>query len=141
MTIMAGITVGIVWLACGLFKPIIGVGVDAKEANALIHQRFELPLAAKDVNFYSTVWHTTIDFKISRKDFVEWASHMNWKTTEVGLTLPRPFYYARGFQNDTEPRLVESGLVFPSEYGNEKVFFSGVFDDQIGRASVSYAGR
>lgn len=137
--IITGIIVGVVWFLIRCFTPIIGLGVDARSANAHIHQRFELPVGATDVNYWSTVDCSRIDFKISRNAFLEWARHMNWSTIEVKETDGR--FYEWAVSDGAEPRMIKSGLVFPPEYGNEPVFFSGVFDDDIGRASVTYATR
>ncbi|TWU05447.1 hypothetical protein [Allorhodopirellula heiligendammensis] len=125
---------GLIWLVNGL-RTRNGHGVDAGTANSRIHQRFEIPADAKDVNYASTVWSSRADFSISKASFLKWVDKRRWKLEEVrnGKHLFIPA------DSSLDSKMMSSGYVFDGMDGD--VGYVGVYDDDLGRASVSYMTR
>ena len=88
------------------------VGPD--EANARIHQKFEIPPSARNVSYESNPRATRVTFTIARKDFEEWMRKKEFRTRPVTPEWPasRFIFVAPGkYVFD----ILKEGIAFDSE--------------------------
>ncbi len=114
-----------------------GRGATPHVANSRIHQRFEIPPSARDVNYYTTERYSVANFGISEAEFLEWCRARGWRTSPV--TPGHLGLYQDLHGRGRRPRIVRDGLTFDGLSGT--VGYTGVFDRELRRASIQYEVR
>lgn len=108
-------------------------GVDAATANSKIHQRFEIPASATDVDFATNVRSSHADFAISQDVFLDWVNRHEWRLRSVSAEEPCWFAPVDGA---VEPYFFAEGFTFDGMDGN--VGYTGGFDAEKQRAWIVF---
>ena len=107
-----------------------GLRVSSGEASGRFHHEFPLPVTARDVNYRSSLIYAVADFTIDESEFAKWCRGLG--LAERKAHLDRFLFGERG----RTPKPVHDGRRFERQSAGGQVV--GVFDRELGRASVAY---
>jgi hypothetical protein len=115
-----------------------GMSANGTTINQNLHHRFEVPLSVVNGNYSSTPWYTIVDVDMSETEFLRWCKDKGWSPSKVDPLSPQSFCSIEaGGQVAVHP--IRQGYVFDAMDGT--IGFMGVYDSEMGRASVSYSTR